>query len=1540
MKEVSHAIPTGTVVRLFLTLICSLFFGEAIVVLVIAALPPFSPWGTALLDSTLLLVAVFPILYFLVFRPLALQIAERKRAEERLERSQAMLLRTEGIAHVGSWEWDVATDAVAWSDEMFRIFQLDPADVAPSFAEHNGLFPPEDMAQLNRAMEAAVSQGAPYELELHAIRADGTARVCLGRGHAEMAPGGKVIRLFGSFQDITERKQTEDAIRRSREEVENYLRIVESMILVLDAESRVVLINRKGCEIVGYGSEEITGKNWFDHFIPERLRAAMKDRCRRIMRGEESISTYFENPVLTRSGEERLVAWHDSLLKDQASSIIGTISSCEDITERKTHEARETLMARVLEAINRRGGVVGLIAEILRLVGESTGLEAVGIRLREGEDYPYYLANGFAPGFVEAERYLCERDQAGEIVRDALGHPVLECMCGNVIRGRFDPSKPFFTKRGSFWTNGTTQLLASTTEQGRQSRTRNRCNVEGYESVALIPLRAADEVIGLLQLNDHRPGAFTLEMIEFLEGLGASIGIALARQRAEEALRLDAIILQNVAEGIYLIGLEDGIIKYANPRFERMFGYDPGEMVGQYVAIVNAPTAKTPEETKAEIVGLLRETGEWHGEIENIKKDGTRFWCYANVSLFDHPSYGRVIISVHTDITEHKRAEAALRESEEELDRIFKLSSDLICVAKPDGYFDRVNPAWEKVLGYSIKEIMEAGYIGLIHPDDIKATMYEVQRQLSGVATINFCNRYRHKDGSYRFLEWQATPAEGGLLYATARDFTERKRAENKVRDSEERYRLLVEHSPDAICIQCEGRITFANGAALRLLGASRLDQIVGRAVLDFVHPEYRELVAKRMATIQKRRVAVPRREMKYVRLDGSLVDVEVIAVPITFEDRPAGQFIIHDITERKQTNAEIRRQKDRAQIYLNTAAVMMVAIGSDQKTLLVNKKACEVLGYEEKDILGKNWFNAFVPEEDRDRIKTGFNDLIAGKIKPWEYVENHLLTGSGQERLIAWHNVVLRDDESRIVATLSSGEDITERKQAEEALERSQAELKAIYEHAPVMMCVLDADRHVLYANRAFTAFTGVSEAELRSGRACGVFGCINALTDPRGCGFGDRCQDCQLRLALEDTLRTGIGHRDVEYCATLEHNGVRRNVVMLGATALVHADRRSEVLLCLRDITDRRQAEKTLRESEERFRVMFETHGAVMLLIEPQTGAIVEANAAAARFYGYSREHLRKLRIEDVNQLQPEQVVSERAAAVAQQRNYFIFPHRLASGEIRWVEVYSSPVSVEDQTLLFSIIHDVTERKQSEEMLQVHRQQLRVLASELSLAEERERRRIAMALHDHTCQSLVLARMKLDELAEAASGARAKAFHAISNTLDETIQGVRELTFDLSSPTLYRFGLEAALEELLEDKFGAEQGVEYGFSDDHEPKPLTEDVRVLLFQSVREVLINILKHAGAHKVSLDMGRTGGSIRIAVTDDGVGFDVDEVLSVPARHRGFGLFSIKERLDCIGGALEIDSQCGVGSRFTLVAPLKIEGHDSGRKHDVGQDSAR
>jgi PAS domain S-box-containing protein len=172
-------------------------------------------------------------------------VSERKRAVEALRHEQAMLARTEGNAHIGSWEWDITPDTVVWSDELFRIFQRDPREGAPSFAEHPAFYHPDDMARLQQAVEVAVAEGTPYELELRAIRKDGETRMCVARGMAERSPGGRVVRLCGSLQDITERKRAEEALARTLGELNAVLDATAEGILVVDEAGRVLLVNAR-----------------------------------------------------------------------------------------------------------------------------------------------------------------------------------------------------------------------------------------------------------------------------------------------------------------------------------------------------------------------------------------------------------------------------------------------------------------------------------------------------------------------------------------------------------------------------------------------------------------------------------------------------------------------------------------------------------------------------------------------------------------------------------------------------------------------------------------------------------------------------------------------------------------------------------------------------------------------------------------------------------------------------------------------------------------------------------------------------------------------------------------------------------------------------------------------------------------------------------------------------------------------------------------------------------------------------------------------
>ena len=182
---------------------------------------------------------------------------------------------------------------------------------------------------------------------------------------------------------------------------------------------------------------------------------------------------------------------------------------------------------KILSLLNSNKPKDFLFADIVTTVQKETGIESIGLRLQDGFDYPYYVTRGFSRDFVEMENFLCVLDKDGKPAKGPQGLPKLECMCGNIIRGRVDSTLPHFTRGGSFWTNSTSNLLATATKVDLQGETRNRCNREGYESVALIPIRDV-ETYGLLQLNDRRKDIYSLKFIELMEWVTASIGILIS----------------------------------------------------------------------------------------------------------------------------------------------------------------------------------------------------------------------------------------------------------------------------------------------------------------------------------------------------------------------------------------------------------------------------------------------------------------------------------------------------------------------------------------------------------------------------------------------------------------------------------------------------------------------------------------------------------------------------------------------------------------------------------------------------------------------------------------------------------------------------------------------------------------------------------------------------------------------------------------------------------------------------------------------------
>ncbi len=434
--------------------------------------------------------------------------------------------------------------------------------------------------------------------------------------------------------------------------------------------------------------------------------------------------------------------------------------------------------------------------------------------------------------------------------------------------------------------------------------------------------------------------------------------------------------------------------------------------------------------------------------------------------------------ALRAEIIKHSRAE-------KELERFFNLSLDMFCITGLDGYIKKLNIVWERTLGFTGDELKSKPFVEFVHPEDRKATDAELQKLRTGADTIFFENRYLCRDGSYKWLVWTArSVVEENLLYAVARDVTERKRAEEELRKSEERFRQIAESAGEWIWeVDADGLYTYSSPAIEKILGYKPHEIVGKKHFYDFFAPDVREELKEAAFENFARKESFRGFVNPSVHKNGNIVILKTSGMPILDErgDLSGYRGADTDITERRRAKEALKNERDKAKKYLDIAGVALVVIDADQKVSLVNKKGCDILGYNENEIVGKNWFDTFIPQRIRDNIKAVFNKLMAGDIEPVEFYENPVLIRSGEERLIAWHNSVLRDETGRIIAVLGSGEDITERRQAEEQI-REQASL---LDKARDAIGVRDLEHRITYWNKGAEHMYGWTADEITGKKA-----------------------------------------------------------------------------------------------------------------------------------------------------------------------------------------------------------------------------------------------------------------------------------------------------------------------------------------------------------------------------------------------------------------------------------------------------------------------
>jgi len=316
---------------------------------------------------------------------------------------------------------------------------------------------------------------------------------------------------------------------------------------------------------------------------------------------------------------------------------------------------------------------------------------------------------------------------------------------------------------------------------------------------------------------------------------------------------------------------------------------------------------------------------------------------------------------------------------------------------------------------------------------------------------------------------------------------TNHKNSENNRSHTEISYKRLLELSPIGIFIlDMNGVIRFCNPAAYKEGGYSE-EEFIGKHFSEVVSAHGGDIANynKIFKSIVNGEVPKPF-EFTYKRKDSTTGYAEIHAYLLDEEEIKSGILVYKlDINERKRVEEALREERDKAHMYLDIAEVILLVLDSEQTVKHINKKGCKVLGYNEEEIRGKNWFDNFIPPRLSRDVGDIYQQLMSGEIKPVEYYENPILTKNGEEKIIAWHNNILRDKHGNIVGTLSSGEDITERRQTEEALKIKEKAIASSING----IAIADLEGNLTYVNDAFLKMWKYDDEQQVLGKAAVQF-------------------------------------------------------------------------------------------------------------------------------------------------------------------------------------------------------------------------------------------------------------------------------------------------------------------------------------------------------------------------------------------------------------------------------------------------------------------
>ncbi|MCM2284149.1 MAG: PAS domain S-box protein [Desulfobacula sp.] len=813
-----------------------------------------------------------------------------------------------------------------------------------------------------------------------------------------------------NLREIENRKQIQKNEQRNR----TILKTAMDGFWVVDTDGRLLEVNDTYCRMSGYSEGELLAMHIWDLEIFE-TRDIVTGHIRKLI---SAGSDRFQSRHRRKNGSVFDVEISVQFRPEQGGQCICFL---RDISDQKQIDTERENMIQVLEILNAKTDIRELMRSLLNFIQEISGCESVGVRLREGNDFPYYETRGFSDDFIETETHLCVEDIHGQLEQDDIGNPVLECMCGNIIRGRTDPSKPFFTQFGSFVTNSTTRLLADTSEADRQARTRNRCNGEGYESVLLIPLRAGSETFGLLQLNDRRENRFSSQVIAHLERIAGNVALVLAKHESEEALRQHRDLL-NATQQIAHIGGWEWDIKGQTMTWTdetyRIHGMKPGEPSSGCPELIDRSLACYDPDDRPVIRAAFRRctTEGLSYDLDFIltKVDGRRIWVRTMAHAVKERDHIVKVVGNIIDITERKQAEKSLRDSEKKYRTLFENMAQGVFYQRADGVlFDYNNAALEMFGLTSDQFIGKTSYDqqwkvintnGTELPGDKHPSMVALQTGKPVHDHIVGVYNPRRKD--YNWLLVNAIPQFGipgekpDQVFVTLQDITDRRQLELQ-------YQMLFQEMLD--------------GFALHEIICDATGQPVDYRFLA-VNPAFEKMTGLRAEQVEGRTAfeILPGLERHWIDTYGK---VALTGEPAFFENYAAdlkkhfrvtsfrplpNQFacIFQDITERKLAEAKLNTAHEKMLTILDSIdSTVYVADMATHEILFMNKKMITEFG---GDKTGEKCFRAFRNQSEPCGFcnNAGLVDAAGRPAGVLTWHDQNLITGKyyiNHDRAIEW---------------------------------------------------------------------------------------------------------------------------------------------------------------------------------------------------------------------------------------------------------------------------------------------------------------------------------------------------------------------------------------------------------------------------------------------------------------------------------------------------------------------------------------------------------